>query len=362
MISKPLQVKIAKFITNTLPVGRNMERRHMWKESFCPRCGKDSENSFHILQCDNASAREILKKGIEDMCKVLSKLNTETELHLQLIHETTIWLTQGNSHTTTDMVLPIKKQKSLGWNHFMEGRIHCEFEKYMDEHYTSVNSKKNGEMWVSVVIQTIWTKIFLPLWKHRNAAVHIINDKTKKSREHLNLNFSIRQIYTEAQKDNLLFKDRYLIEEPISQLLRSTTARKRGWILTTQQALRTSVKAKIQETTSMQNSMRLFQTTGTCRVCDITPPPVFEKRKPKKRVKRNPYRKHIRLLQPSGRKRSTPETNTENTPKRKKVKRNKTRKTIRRCPTRTGGKLSHTETLLPTIEEEWEFANHVRKK
>jgi len=62
----------------------------------------------------------------------------------------------------------------------MEGRLHKAFQTYMDEHYKRIGNKKNGKVWVSVVIQTIWTKLFSQMWDNRNNAVHCITQKAKK--------------------------------------------------------------------------------------------------------------------------------------------------------------------------------------
>jgi len=119
----------------------------------------------------------------------------------------TTWLTGHTSIISSNSLYPIRNQNALGWDHFLEGRIHKSFEEYMQRHYSSIGSKKNGEMWVAVMIQTIWTKLFSPMWANRNKAVHIINDKEKKSREHLNLNYSVRELYEKASNIHLLHQD-----------------------------------------------------------------------------------------------------------------------------------------------------------
>jgi len=48
------------------------------------------------------------------------------------------------------------------------------------------------------MIQTIWTQGLTPVWDHRNKAVHAIEEKNQKSREYLNLNFTLWHLYGKA--------------------------------------------------------------------------------------------------------------------------------------------------------------------
>ena len=360
LMTNTLQIKIAKFVTKTMPVGRAMERRGAWKESYCPRCGKDDESTHHILQCNETSARETLRIAIENVEKTLSKMNTELNLQMQVIRSITEWLTGNTPISTPNSLHPIRMQNTLGWEHFIEGRIHIAFEEYMQRHYQQIGSKKNGEMWVSVMIQTIWTKLFSPMWEHRNKAVHIINDKEKKSREHINLNYSVRELYEKASTNLLLHQDRYLLEESLSTIILSSTARKRGWILTAKIAIRECEKARLRETTGMQDALTAFRLTGSCRRCDAQPEKTIQTIVQKKISKRNKYRKILPPLLVPGRKRK-PSHAIHPIQTLKRLKRHPNRKKMTRCPVRNVGK-SRSRQSLPTIEEEWEYAIHVRKK
>jgi len=374
MISNPLKIRISKVITKTLPVGYEMERRKEWKESFCPRCGKPDESPSHIIQCGDVSAREILKDSIAEMEKILVKMNTEPALQFQLLKALTEWLTIGSPTISRNTLIPIRKQILLGWDHLMEGRVHQEFERYIQQHYEHAKSRKNGEMWTAVLIQTIWTKIFDPMWEHRNKAVHILNDKDKKSREHLNLNFTINNLFSKSDGMQILYQDRYVFEEKRVAILRSSTTRKRGWILTAQQAIAASEIANAREDTRMQIAMRRFQTTGTCTECPPTTPTVRKRKRNernqpnaahhrRKRVKRNPFRKKLCLpcvrIQGNAPRHHIRKTDLS---VRKRYKKNRYRKYVMRCPLSNDAQSVNARYPLTSIEEEWELKEHVKKK
>ena len=193
MMTSSMRIKISKFVTRTLPVGHIMEQRNNWKESFCPRCGKTDETPQHILQCSDKGTRKVFKEVLEKFERVLVKLHTERILRIQLICYITEWITQGEVFIHKDTIPPIQDQHQVGWLHLMEGCFHTSFEIYMDDHYNCVRNKKTGRVWVSVTIQSLWSLIFLPLWEHRNKAVHVVETKPKLSRDYINLNFTIRE-------------------------------------------------------------------------------------------------------------------------------------------------------------------------
>ena len=356
MLSSPIRIRIAKFVTHTLPVGRVMERRGGWQQSFCPRCGKDDETPHHVVKCDNDEARITLKKALLDLESKLILLDTEPRLLSELITSISTWLTVGKVRKSKSTCRPIECQNQLGWHHFIEGRLHKSFQDYMDQYYTNIGSNKNGELWATIMIQTMWTKIFEPMWKSRNAAAHCRTTKDKKSREVLNLNYIVRQLYERATSTTLLHQDRYLLDDPISSVLRSPTGTKRGWILSMKHALLESEKAIITENMSMRNSMQRFRETGSCTQClqcDTTPDhqetPEFTTPSRKKKFKRHPARKRLRPLLSY----STRSGDYAISKKKRKLNGVPRKKKKSRC--------SRSRTL-PTILEDWEFESEVRKK
>ena len=390
MISSQVRIRISKFITRTLPVGRVMEQRGEWKESFCPRCDKNDETPHHVLQCSHIHSRAVVKKALQDLEEKLRALDTGSRMQSELITCISKWITMGNV-TYSGTTLPIVQQTRIGWDHFLEGRIHTSFQEYMDEHYKRIGSIKTGELWTAVVIQTMWIKCFEPMWKHRNEAVHCLATKEKTPREILNLNYTMRELLSKAKELTLLSQDKYLMEETIQQLLNMTTGLKRGWILSMQTALIESEKAIVAENISMRNSMRRFRESGTCRASTdhqvpstTTAVSTFAYTPGKRRrVKRHPARKSLPPLL-----RGTPSIKggkkRKRHPLRKKLppllsyQPNKWKITheLAPCPkpkksakyqdSECRPKISTKVTLrscpLTTIQEEWEFHKKARKK
>ena len=365
LLSTSMRIRISKFVTKTLPVGHVMQARKAWRESFCPRCGCQDETPHHVLQCNEKSARKKMKQCMKDFEIVMERLCTERNLQTQIFQTITEWITKNQMDCFSELLPPLQSQKKLGWYHFMEGRIHSSFETHMDNYYRKIGSKKTGTMWTTVIIQSLWSKIFFPMWEHRNKAVHVVETKSKLTREHIDINSNVRELFKKAEVQTLLYQDKYLLEEPLYKLLKSPIGRKRGWILSIKIALRESEKSIICENMNMRNSMQRFRTTGTCArpQCNINTRPATRVPTPstkRKRVKRHPKRKQLRPLlswnpNPS-RKRCHDQVEHRRSESRA------TRRRIDQMQQTRPKQHKNRRHLMPTIEEEWEIKNSVRKK
>ena len=178
------------------------------------------------------------------------------------------------------------------------------------------------------------------------------SSKTKLSREHLNLNHTIRKLYQKAQTTTLLAQDKYLLDETLTALLKMPTGRKRGWILSMQVALRESEKTILRDNLIMRNAMFLFRSTGICRPAttrlESTDEPLLVPSR-RKRLKRNPYRKRLRPLA------------SRQAPEDLKIKRVRIANTNENTTSPHNSYSSRTN-RLPTIQEEWDKDQYVRKK
>jgi len=298
ILPRPTTIRISKYVTGTLPVGLEMERREQWKAAYCPRCKCPIETPEHIIQCPSEESRDLMQKSLEKINLWLTTMNTDEELHQQLLMSITSWITQEES-TIPNPLPPIAAQMQIGWSHFMTGRIHISFQNYMSTHYKNIHSRRTGLKWATQLVVQLWNEIFEPQWSQRNARVHSINTKHKSSRENENLRDTIKELRRMETPDSLLWKDRILMQEPISQLLHRPIAQKKGWIHSFRIAQRSRDSSHSREEFGMTNVMHrflrrnLYQTTT-------------KQRKPfkKRRVGSKYKRKKMVLVCPPSRKTS----------------------------------------------------------
>jgi len=156
----------------------------------------------------------------------------------------------------------------------------------MNQHYLSIKSRKTGTLWTAVLIQKLWVELFGNQWTHRNSMVHSLDRKKKESREHENLNFTVKQIYGEETAVSLMQRDKHLMVSPLTKIIKKPTAQKRAWLHMMQLAQNERDEAHAKETTSQANAMHSFLTSYRER--KRTPIPSTPKRRVNTRRRKKP--------------------------------------------------------------------------
>jgi len=94
ILPRSTTIRMAKFVTGTLPVGMEMERRTQWKAAYCPRCKCPIETPEHIIQCSSEESRNLMQKSLERLSLWLTNMHTNEELNHQIVMAITAWITQ----------------------------------------------------------------------------------------------------------------------------------------------------------------------------------------------------------------------------------------------------------------------------
>lgn len=218
LLSPSTCIYISKHTTGFLPIGKNMVRRGQWREPYCPRCQSPLETTDHLFQCPHPSSTKIFQASIQRLEAWLVSVSTDTTLTDQIIEIITLWRGNAQIHTNPNYLPPINCQIQLGWKHFMHGRLHSSFREFMYRHYSSINSKRQSTTWAAILVQKIWTILHKPQWESRNKFVHNLDRVTETSRERLNLQSDLKSKYNSEIKENLLQRDQFLYDEPLSTL------------------------------------------------------------------------------------------------------------------------------------------------
>jgi len=137
---------------------------------------------------------------------------------------------------STIIMLPhwtISDQNTIGtWEHFMQGRIHVSFAKYMAKTYADLGeTKKTGKSWAAGLIQRIWTLIHRPIWDLRNQYVHQKINESKTTRMREDLINRVEEKYHDVNSATLLARDRHLLSEPLQMLIQSSDTNLRAWLI-----------------------------------------------------------------------------------------------------------------------------------
>jgi len=228
-MSAQKNIWVSKFVTRTLPVGKNMTRRNHWSEDYCPRCKLCVETHDHLLTCNHSQCHQIFHHSLDKLDIWLEEQQTPPKLHEQLLILLTSWKHGEVISQNYNYVKPIQDQIQLGWVHLMEGRLVQSFTTYMSQHYDAINSKRKGSTWTSLFICKMWTWIYGDIWQNRNEFVHKKNEEAIATRTRENLQSEMRLLYFSEQQHNLLHQDQHLYTQPLSKLLQNHDAFIKAW-------------------------------------------------------------------------------------------------------------------------------------
>jgi len=216
---------ISKYVTGFLPIGKNMERRNEWSQDYCPRCKVCQETREHIVRCNEVSSVEIFKDNLTQFEAFLEKIQTPNQMRIKIIMNIASWKNGIHQQHNDDTHLPepFLAQTRIGaWKHFMEGRLHKQWSKWMQSYYVSIQSRRTGEQWTSQVIQQIWRKFYLAQWFHRNKFVHSTMKGTQSIRKREDLLIRMKEAYESETKEALLVKDQHLLKKTLKEMMQST--------------------------------------------------------------------------------------------------------------------------------------------
>jgi len=100
----------------------------------------------------------------------------------------------------------------------------------MDMYCRSKAMSKTGKSWLSALIHNMWTLLHRPQWENRNAHVHNYNEESEASHNTENLQSELQDLYTGELIENLLVRDRHLMEQSLETLLEEPDAYMKPWI------------------------------------------------------------------------------------------------------------------------------------
>ena len=87
IVSPTTRCWITKWVTHTLPIGKNMVRRQHWKESYCPRCkGNTEETVLHLSKCPHNKSSSCYATSLQSLEKWLAERQTHPDLTVDIIY------------------------------------------------------------------------------------------------------------------------------------------------------------------------------------------------------------------------------------------------------------------------------------
>jgi hypothetical protein len=223
---------ITKHVANRSATGVQMKRRKERTIDNCPRCDLPNEDNDHILRCLAPSTQNTWTTALQSLETKLSFLQAPRDLSLAIISMLESWRLQRpficNPLWDNYTVLLINLQSTIGAKLTLEGCIHSSWEGILQEYLSSLQSKINGERFVTALIKLLW-QIAWDMWDHRNNILHD-NEANATLLGITALNTQIITMYHKGILPLMTPDEKVLFKSPLESLLRLRPPSKRAWI------------------------------------------------------------------------------------------------------------------------------------
>ena len=136
---------------------------------------------------------------------------TSPLLASEIVHTTLAWIDDPllpSYYTPCDA---IQQYISLGWLHFLMGKVHKDITAHQKCHYTSLGIQRQAQSLTSQLIVKLWTVLLRLVWTLRNSTVHTPNGYAPSHRLSLFIQKGVRKIYTTTDSTKLHPHDQDLL-------------------------------------------------------------------------------------------------------------------------------------------------------
>jgi hypothetical protein len=231
-LSDPDRLRIQKFVNNRWPM---LYREQKYYEratttGYCRQCHLYNEKEDHIIRCRTPARQKIMDVWRKEVTTYLSEQHTPNTIRDAICHGFYTWLESGRNtpgipslpHRQTEVMKAYNNQETIGWQHYVRGRMTIEWGNLINKHLAMQKKYKfNAEQWGMKLMSINW-KYILQLWETRNKEV---NGDTPSKVESIRRQNMINEIlHIQATHPDLPIAISHLISREPASLQAMTTS------------------------------------------------------------------------------------------------------------------------------------------
>ena len=178
---KTRTIGIVKLFSGQIATNATLQKWKMRPDAICPRCGEETKDEMHVLQCEHPEAINRWKTKIRALQQWMEE---EAKTHpgiADTIHSTLCsWKLHKQQTPPVDRNTreAFYEQTTIGWWNFMFGLHSNKWQKIQQAHYDRIGSKRSVRRWTSLLIRKLWDTAW-DQWQHR---CYVANDTTDTPR------------------------------------------------------------------------------------------------------------------------------------------------------------------------------------
>ena len=161
-----------KFVSGFCGVATKMHSLQYWDSALCPICESKTENTEHVIQCEDDRVRKRYKKCLRSLLRWMDENDTHPtiitlfRLTLQHDHRATFNANIPTSMEGSQIHLAALQQDQIGWHNLFCGRISKLWSHVQQQHFMSIDSQRSGLTWATQLVVNL-LRFSHSMWKHR---------------------------------------------------------------------------------------------------------------------------------------------------------------------------------------------------
>jgi len=167
-------IGIVKLFSGNIATNETLQKWKWRTDAKCPRCGEETETTYHVLQCNHPAAVNRWNDGLRQAKKWMNiELSTNPLITDAILHGIHNWKTQstGTEDWNRDTRDASTEQQDIGWWNMLMGLHSNKWQLIQQSHYRHIGSKQSAKRWTSLVIRKLW-EIAWDMWQHRCRVAH----------------------------------------------------------------------------------------------------------------------------------------------------------------------------------------------
>eukprot|EP00956_Cyclotella_meneghiniana_P027633 scaffold62402_cov42-Cyclotella_meneghiniana.AAC.1 len=211
--------------------GKNMKRWFGSEHSQCPNCGKDDEDSHHLMHCPDSGRFALFREEAQKLTVWLEMNHTDPIL-AKIISRYV--MNRGSSRLADFSNVPpeyykfVYEQQLIGWDNFMLGQITTSLRPLQHSHLLSSPSLLTVDDWLTNLINKL-LHITHGQWIYRNISKHHATLGFIRKTERRNMLLEIDRLAQLTQED-VPEDSKFLLEIDFSSLRYADTCTQNYWV------------------------------------------------------------------------------------------------------------------------------------
>jgi hypothetical protein len=250
------KMRMQKFNFNWLPTNHRQSQYEAHVEDRCSACSYVNEDDDHVIRCIDVNRQKVRTAWMQELSQFLRELHTPIAVHDAILGGLEAWLEKRQVPNLATLVndpsraltRAYKNQTTIGWHHFVRGRIAQDWADLIDHELESndIEAKvMTTTRWGARMITICWSKV-LTLWDTRNTSEH--GETAEEMQHKLKTKLMKEAKYLQDSNPEMSHVDRDWFDRDLEELEKTSLSNIYAWLRNSRALIRINKREQKQQT------------------------------------------------------------------------------------------------------------------